>query len=69
MSSPGIDKTDFELFSLAVSAINGCGKCMDAHEKILSSHGIHKELIQTIVRIASIIHAVAVILETEVEFN
>ena len=65
MAQPGIDKMDFELFSLAVSAINGCGKCIDAHEKVLTSHAMSKEVIQTAVRIASIIHAVATVLEAE----
>ncbi len=31
IGATGIDKIDFELFSLAVSAINGCGMCIDAH--------------------------------------
>lgn len=62
MAQPGIDKLDFEVFSLAVSAINGCGLCMNAHEKTLSKHGVSKEAIQTAVRIASIMHAVAVVL-------
>ena len=35
IGAPGIDKIDFELFSLAVSAINGCGMCIDAHEAVL----------------------------------
>ncbi len=33
IGNPGVDKVDFELWSLAVSAINGCGMCIDAHEK------------------------------------
>lgn len=65
MAQPGIDKLDFELFSLAVSAINGCGMCMDAHEKLLVSKGISKETIQATVRIASILHATAVVLGAE----
>ncbi|MEO8400976.1 MAG: carboxymuconolactone decarboxylase family protein [Gammaproteobacteria bacterium] len=65
MAQPGIDKLDFELFSLAVSAINGCGKCMDAHEKVLTSKGISKETIQAATKIASILCGVAVVLETE----
>jgi len=35
IANPGVDKSDFELWSLAVSAINGCGTCIDAHEKVL----------------------------------
>lgn len=65
MANPGVDKIDFELYALAVSAINGCGMCMDSHEKILVTKGLAKESIQTAIRIASILHATAVILETE----
>ena len=35
LANPGIDKLDFELLSLAVSAINGCGLCISSHEKKL----------------------------------
>ncbi len=28
VANPGIDQVDFELYALAVSALNGCGKCM-----------------------------------------
>ena len=35
MAKPGVDKVDFELWSLVVSAINGCGMCLEAHEKVL----------------------------------
>lgn len=65
IAQPGIPKADFELFSLAVSAINGCGLCMDSHEKVLGKHSISKEVVQAVIRIAAIIHAVAVVLETE----
>ena len=37
IGSPGIDKADFELFGLAVSAMNGCGMCIDSHEKAVRS--------------------------------
>jgi alkyl hydroperoxide reductase subunit D len=36
----GIEKDDFELFSLAVSAMNGCGMCIDSHERVLQQHGV-----------------------------
>ena len=54
-----MDKPDFELWSLAVSAINGCGMCIDSHEKVLRAAGITAEQIQSAVRIASVVHAVA----------
>lgn len=69
IGSPGIDKADFELFSLAVSAINGCGMCIDSHEKILIKAGFSTNAVQDAVRIASVMHAVAVVLETDPEVN
>jgi alkyl hydroperoxide reductase subunit D len=65
VGSPGIDKADFELFSLAVSAINGCGMCIDSHEKVLIKAGVSTQAIQDAVRIASVIHAVGVVLDTD----
>ena len=35
IAQPGVDKSDFELWSLAVSAINGCGACIEAHDHAL----------------------------------
>jgi alkyl hydroperoxide reductase subunit D len=66
MANPGGDKVDFELCSLAVSAINGCGMCMDSHEKTLRKHGLSAPGVQSAVRIAAVIHAVAVTLEQAV---
>jgi len=63
MANPGIDKLDFELYSLAVSAVNGCGLCIESHEKLLRKHEVGREAIQSAVRIAAVIHAVARVLE------
>src|SRR5665213_2964016 len=63
LGNPGIDKLDFELLSLAVSAINACGLCITSHEKKLRAHGITREMIQSAVRIAAVVHAVAGVLE------
>jgi len=63
LANPGIDKLDFELLCLAVSAINGCGLCISSHEKKLRQHGFSRETIQSAVRIASTVHAVAGVLE------
>lgn len=65
IANPGVEKTDFELWSLAVSAVNGCGMCLDSHEKHLLNAGITVEQIQTAVRIAATLHAVATVLEAE----
>jgi alkyl hydroperoxide reductase subunit D len=63
IANPGVDKADFELWSLAVSAINGCGACIDAHEKVLNEAGVAAATIQTAVRFAAIIQSVAVAIE------
>ncbi|GJL97902.1 MAG: alkyl hydroperoxide reductase AhpD [Hyphobacterium sp.] len=65
IANPGVDKADFELWSLAVSAINGCGLCIDSHEAELRRHGVSTEQIQAAVRIASTVHAIAAVLDAE----
>ncbi|MCU0892194.1 MAG: carboxymuconolactone decarboxylase family protein, partial [Sandarakinorhabdus sp.] len=40
-------------------AINGCGMCIDAHDKVLAQHGVGADKIQASVRIAAVVHAVA----------
>lgn len=59
IGSPGIAKDDFELFSLAVSAMNGCGMCIDSHERVLQQHGVKAETVQAAARIAAVMKAVA----------
>lgn len=59
MANPGVAKVDFELYSLAVSIINGCGLCMDTHTKGLTTQGLSKEAVQTCARIAAVINALA----------
>jgi alkyl hydroperoxide reductase subunit D len=65
LAKPGVEKADFELWSLAVSAVNGCGMCIESHEQVLRDHGVSREAIQAAVRIAAVVHAVAVTLEAE----
>jgi lipoyl-dependent peroxiredoxin subunit D len=64
IGNPGIDKLDFELLSLAVSAINGCGTCVASHERQLRKHEFTRETVQSAVRIAATVHAVARVLES-----
>ncbi|HXY75344.1 MAG TPA: carboxymuconolactone decarboxylase family protein [Steroidobacteraceae bacterium] len=64
LGNPGIAKADFELLSLAVSAINGCGSCIASHERQLRQHGLAREAVQSAVRIAATVHAVARVLES-----
>ena len=64
IGNPGVPKTDFELYSLAVSAINGCGACVASHEKIVRKGGVTAEGVQSAVRIAAVMHGIAVALES-----
>lgn len=63
IANPGVPAVDFELWSLAVSAINGCGTCIDSHEKALRDAGLSTEAIQTAIRMAAIVQSVAIALE------
>lgn len=59
IGNPGIAKLDFELMSLAVSAINGCGMCMEAHTHEAIKAGLGKTGVQSVIRIAAILNAAA----------
>jgi alkyl hydroperoxide reductase subunit D len=63
MANSGLDKATFELACLAVSAINGCGACLDSHERVIREHGISAQGVQSALKIAAVVHAVAVVLE------
>ena len=65
LANPGVTKMDFELWSTAVSAINGCGACMDAHEGELRKHGVANTQVQAALRIASVVHAASRIIASE----
>jgi alkyl hydroperoxide reductase subunit D len=59
LANPGVEKVDFELWSTAVSAVNGCGMCLDAHEAELKKHGATAQQIQAALRIAAVVNAVS----------
>ena len=56
-------KADFELFCLAVSAINGCESCIRSHERVVVEAGLTEDHVNDAVRIAATFHGVAVALE------
>lgn len=58
MQNPPVSDIDFELMTLVVSAINGCGKCMNAHKAKLEKVSGSKVALQSAVRIASVLHQV-----------
>jgi alkyl hydroperoxide reductase subunit D len=63
--SHGSDPVDFELWCTAVSALKGCGACVTSHENVLRGKGVTEETILAAIRIASVIHGAAVVLDTE----
>ena len=63
IGNPGVDKVTFELASLAVSAINGCGACLDSHERVVRQHDVSAQGVQSALKIGAVVHAVAVTLE------
>jgi alkyl hydroperoxide reductase subunit D len=65
LGNPGAPKEEFELWALAVSAVNGCGMCMDAHEAELRKHAVTNVQVQTALRIASVVNAVSAVLRAE----
>jgi alkyl hydroperoxide reductase subunit D len=66
LANPGVEKVDFELWSTAVSAVNGCGMCLDAHEAELKKHGVTAQQVQAALRIAAVVNAVSRVLAGEV---
>ena len=56
-------KADFELFCLAVSAINGCEMCVQSHEKVVTEAGLSEDQVHDAVRIAAVVHGAAVALD------
>lgn len=59
LAKHGIETTTFELFSLAVSAYNGCGHCVDAHVHTLTKAGLDKAQIQQAIQLAAVIAGAA----------
>ncbi|WED43640.1 carboxymuconolactone decarboxylase family protein [Legionella cardiaca] len=57
MINPGIDRVTFEILSLAVSILNGCGTCISAHTRQLKEHGVSVQALARIGRISAVIHA------------
>jgi lipoyl-dependent peroxiredoxin subunit D len=67
LADPGVDRGDFEFWSLVVSALNGCGMCLDAHEEELRRRDWPATHIQAGLRIAAVIGATAAVLRAETD--
>ena len=69
IANPGVEKVDFELWSMAVSAINGCGACLDAHETELKKRSVPNTAIQASLRIAAVVNAISRVAAGEAAAN
>jgi alkyl hydroperoxide reductase subunit D len=65
IGNPGVDKTDFELWAFVVSAVNGCGMCLDAHETELKKQAVSSVAVQAALRIAAVVNAVSRVVAAE----
>ncbi len=65
MVSQPAHAADFELWSLAVSAMNGCSTCVKSHRAKLEEEGVDPEIIRQGARIAAVIQAVATVLTSQ----
>lgn len=63
IAQPATGKADFELFCLAVSAINGCEACIRSHEEAVLEGGLSEEQVHDAIRIAATVHSAAVCLD------
>jgi len=64
LAQPATTSAAFELFSLAVSAVNACETCVRSHEATLLDLGTSEDQIHDAVRIASVIHGAAIALDS-----
>lgn len=65
LSQSDVDKVDFELWALAVSAVRKCGVCVNVHEAELHKRNVPLERVQAALRIAAVMSAVATALVIE----
>ena len=55
LARPVLGKARFEMLAFAVSCINGCESCVNAHENTLREHGVDPAKIHDLARIAAIV--------------
>jgi alkyl hydroperoxide reductase subunit D len=62
MMNPVLGKEFFELMSLAISAVNGCERCVSSHESSVKQHGATEQRIYDAIRLAAVIKSLCVVL-------
>jgi alkyl hydroperoxide reductase subunit D len=66
IAKPASNKVDFELFCLAVSAINACEMCIRSHEDVVIKGSLSEDQVHEAIRIAATVNAAAVAIELPV---
>ncbi len=69
LANPGIDKKDFELMCLAISAVNGCGMCLQSHASTLKKEAVTIAMIQHALKIAAVLNATVCALRLKTNRN
>lgn len=64
MKGHGAPEADFDLWALASSVIGNCSGCINAHDKQAKAYGVSREGVQTVIRLASVLHATAIVLDS-----
>lgn len=54
MNNHGIPTKDFEIYSLAVSCLSGCGMCIKSHVSKLRQEGLSSSALQSVIRISAL---------------
>ena len=65
IANPGVEKADFELWSMAVSTSNGCENCTAAHDAVIRKEGLTKEQAWEAVKVAATVAGVAQAVEID----
>lgn len=63
IAQPASNKLDFELFCIAVSAVNGCEVCLKSHERVVTEGDLTETQVLDVLRIAAVMHGVAAALD------
>lgn len=63
MQQVATNKVNFELFSIGPAALAGCELCLQAHEAAVKKGGMSEANVHDTVRIASVLHGIAVALD------
>ena len=58
MNSQALPQKDFEMFSLVVSCLSGCGLCIKSHSEKLKKEGLSLSAIQSLIKISAVIQGI-----------